>query len=215
MGVHLQSGATKAIKFTEKAKISNLQQYMKQMKVLGGLDHPNISKIYEVFESDTHYFFVTEYLSGGDLMDGFYEYQYPAYGEQEAATIIRQLLSALAYMHKRGIIHRNIRPANLLFTEKGKFEIKVIDFDCAGTDPREAYDIYSEGQGRTPNYCAPEIFKKEYTEKVDIWSVGVILHFLVTSHLPFDADEDSQVIENIMQGRKVKTGVWDILSPEL
>jgi len=83
-------------------------------------------------------------------------------------------------MHKRGIVHRNVRPSNLLFVEKGRLDIKLIDFDNAGTDPKEPYDIYAEGRGRSPNYAAPEIFRKEYTEKVDLWSVGVILFFLTT-----------------------------------
>jgi len=91
----------------------------------------------------------------------------------------------LQYLHKKGIIHRNIRSGNILFSERGKTNVKIIDFDVAGTKTMEASTIFG-GSVHGPFYCAPEVFTNEYSEKIDVWSVGIILYFMLVGSLPFD-----------------------------
>jgi len=102
-----------------------------------------------------------------------------------------------------------------LFTERGKADIKLIDFDVAGTKTMEAANIYGGGL-HGPFYCAPEIFKNEYSDKVDLWSVGVVLYFMLVGSLPFDGATNEEVIQNIKRGQIVYQNemIWKSLSTE-
>lgn len=105
------------------------------------------------------------------------------------------------YLHKRGIVHRNIRTGNILFSELGKLNLKLIDFDVAGTKTIETVMIYGgKGGLHGPYYCAPEIFNNEASDRSDIWSAGVVLYFLLYGCLPFDGAFDD-AIDRIKRGR--------------
>ncbi len=117
------------------------------------------------------------------------------YTEAIAATIIKQVLQALVYLHSRGIPHRNIRTGNILFSEDKKLNIKLVDFDIAGTKVMEATKMYDAAGGHGPYYCAPEIFKNETNEKCDVWSVGVTLYFILYGRLPFDSWDFKEAIK--------------------
>jgi serine/threonine protein kinase len=157
-----------------------------------------------LFEDDYSYYFVSEYLGGGDLWDAVHGLfgGFGGYTEETSANVIKQLLQAVNYLHKKGIVHRNIRSGNILFTERGKADIKLIDFDVAGTKTMEAASIYGGGL-HGPFYCAPEIFKNEYSEKVDLWSIGVVLYFMLVGSLPFDGATNEEVIQNIKRGQMI------------
>ena len=114
--------------------------------------------------------------------------------------MIKQLLQAASYLHKQGIVHRNIRSGNILFAERGKMNIKLIDFDVAGTKTLEALSV-SGGGLHGPFYSAPEVFKNDHNEKVDIWSIGVVLYFMLVGSLPFLGDSNEQVIQSIKKGK--------------
>lgn len=187
LAVHKVTGIERAIKEVPKASIPDIHDYIKKLSMIGSLDHPNICKYLELFEDEYSYYFVSEFLTGGDLWDAVYGLfgGFGGYSEETTAAIIKQILQALQYLHKKGIIHRNIRSGNVLFAERGKINVKIIDFDVAGTKTVEASTIFGGGV-HGPFYCAPEVFKNEYSEKVDIWSVGVILYFMLVGSLPFD-----------------------------
>jgi serine/threonine protein kinase len=87
----------------------------------------------------------------------------------------------------------------VLFSERGKTDVRLIDFDVAGTKTLEASTIYGGGV-LGPYYCAPEVFRNESSEKVDLWSIGIILYFLLMGSLPFDGDSHEEVIQAIMRG---------------
>jgi len=80
-------------------------------------------------------------------------------------------------------VHRNLRTGNILMAERGSLDLKVIDFDFAGIKP--AGRNFSEAEDGNPVYEAPEVINNNYNEKCDIWSLGVILYFLVSGNLPF------------------------------
>jgi calcium-dependent protein kinase len=201
LAVHKVTGIERAIKEVPKASITDLHEYIKKLSLIGGLDHPNICRYLELFEDEYNYYFVSEFLTGGDLWDAVYGLfgGFGGYSEETTAAIIKQILQALQYLHKRGVIHRNIRSGNILFTERGKINVKIIDFDIAGTKTLEATSVYGGGV-HGPFYCAPEIFKNEYTDKLDIWSTGVVLYFMLVGALPFDGTSNEEVIANIKKG---------------
>ncbi|CDW76891.1 protein kinase domain containing protein [Stylonychia lemnae] len=215
LGVHQKSGIERAIKVVDKSNIDNLDEYKRKIELVKNLDHPNIAKYLEYFEDDTSFYFVSEYLQGGDLWDAVMNFG-GHYTEEVAATVIKQILQSLVYLHKRGIVHRNIRTGNILFTETGKLHLKVIDFDVAGTKTLEASNVYGgKGGIHGPYYCAPEIFKNEYLDKSDVWSVGIVLYFLLFGDLPFQGATFEDAIRNIQRGLLDIDGPKNIIGQKL
>lgn len=122
-------------------------------------------------------------VKGGELFDELVRRK--TFHEQQAAMIMKSLLSAIAYCHERNVIHRDLKPENILIDNPlvKNFEIKVIDFGAAVfLDPGKLY----EDRFGTVYYVAPEIVKgKGYNNKCDIWSMGVILFALLCGEVPF------------------------------
>ena len=204
LGLHKVTGLERAIKEVSKAGIADLGDFLKKVKIVASLDHPNICKYLELFEDEYSYYFVSEYLTGGDLWDAVHGLfgGFGGYTEETTANVIKQLLQAAGYLHKKGIVHRNIRSGNILFTERGKIDIKLIDFDVAGTKTMEA--LSENGGGlHGPFYSAPEVFKNDHNEKVDIWSIGVVLYFMLVGSLPFDGPSNEAVVAAIKKGTLV------------
>ena len=124
--------------------------------------------------------------------------------EKDAAYILWQMLSALIYLHNQGVVHRNIRPSNILVKEDGKWDIKLIDFDFAKVLPSgENFYLKQSGVDQAPPYYdAPEIFRGAYDEKCDLWSAGCILYILLSGQPPFQSKSGSleDIIEQIQVG---------------
>lgn len=97
-----------------------------EIDILKNLDHPNIVRLYEVFEDKTSIYLVTELCTGGELFDVILERQ--TFDEKSAASIIKQVLSAVAYCHSKNVAHRDLKPENILLDTKKNDHIKVIDF---------------------------------------------------------------------------------------
>jgi calcium-dependent protein kinase len=99
-------------------------------------------------------------------------------------------------LHKNHLVHRDIKPENIVFCNKTELKIKLIDFGTAQKFRPNQFMIQPYG---TPYYMAPEVIKACYTEKCDIWSIGVILHILLTNESPFEADTDTGVLKRILE----------------
>jgi calcium/calmodulin-dependent protein kinase I len=141
---------------------------------LSQLDHPNVVKIYEIFDEDDCIYLVLELLAGGELFDRIVEKEH--YSEKEAADTIRPVVDAIRYCHSLGIIHRDLKPENLLYlTSEENSIIKVTDFGLARFVENE---LATTACG-TPNYVAPEIINGQgYNKEVDYWSIGVIIYIM-------------------------------------
>jgi len=149
-----------------------------------GFQHDNILQVFDIAEDDHFVFFFTHYIEE-DLFSVIYKR--PAFTEDDARNIVRQILNGVAYLHRRGICHRNLKPENLLCIEDGDHLLVVVTgFELAKcfrnkTDPLKSI----LGSGR---YMAPEVFQSRgyaYTEKCDIWSVGIIAYVILTKAFPF------------------------------
>ena len=138
------------------------------------LDHPNVLKIFEIFDEDDCIYLVLELLAGGELFDRIVEKE--SYSEKEAAETIRPLVDALRYCHQLGIIHRDLKPENILYqTEEDTSIIKITDFGLA----RFVQNELATTACGTPNYVAPEIIEGHgYGKEVDVWSIGVIIYIM-------------------------------------
>jgi calcium-dependent protein kinase len=105
------------------------------------------------------------------------------------------MLRALIYLHSKGIVHRDLKPENMLY-EKGGNILKVIDFGIA---IEKKPGVKLNQRVGTPYYVAPEVLLKNYDEKCDVWSTGVILYMILYNHPPFIGDNEIDVMENILR----------------
>lgn len=143
------------------------------------MNHDNVIKLFEVHESDTHIYLILELLRGGELFERIIKKG--IYTEKDAAIMMKKLLSALEYMHSKGIMHRDIKPENLILKDQeNNYEVKIADFGLATFVNQSDFLFKRCG---TPGYVAPEILADEkYDQKVDVFSTGVILYILYSFH---------------------------------
>jgi calcium-dependent protein kinase len=203
--VHKVTNVPRAVKIIRKTKATKASSELlrREIEILKALDHPNILKIYEFYDSPKRVFLVTELLAGGEL---FFEIiKQGVFSESKAAEIMRQILSALSYMHERNIAHRDLKPENILCEEKDStLHIKLIDFGAAvqlDSLPRK-HEIIG-----TSFYIAPEAIKGKYSLKNDLWSVGVILYIMLCGSPPFKGSNEKEVLS------RVATGVYEMSQP--
>jgi len=225
VGKELGRGASSVVKLVSRLNDPNEKYAMKQMKkdvdkeiirteisILLRLRHPNIIRLREIFEDDTHLFLILEYVTGGELFDRIVEKGH--YSERDAAQCVHQILSAVAYLHDNGVVHRDIKPENILYeNEDDNSRLKIADF---GLSKSLKYRNTMDTVCGTPLYVAPEVLLgKEYDCKVDLWAVGVITYILLCGCEPFyDAHGNEQAtLAKIMKcDYKFYSPAWDDIS---
>lgn len=198
--VHRETGAKRAVKIFRKDLLTSETQKARlerEITILKSLDHPNIVRVYEFFEDSKRFLIVMEYCSGGELFERIANCQ--SFTESQAAHIMYQLISALAYLHKNKIIHRDLKLENILLEDKSDpLNIKLIDFSsaCYYTNNKQIQGIIG-----SIYYIAPEVLTGPYNQKCDMWSCGIIMYILLCGHPPFDSDSDAEIIELIKRGK--------------
>ena len=187
------------------------ESIMNEIQILREIDHPNILNIVEFFQNEKNIFLVMEQLDGGELFDRIIEQKKMT--EKQAQDIIKQILSAVAYLHSRKIIHRDLKPENLMFeSKKPDCPIKIIDF---GTSRKFKPAQKLKAKMGTAYYIAPEVLNKNYDEKCDVWSCGVILYVLLCGYPPFNGKNDEIIFRKIKEGKFVfQKEDWQGVSPE-
>jgi len=159
----------------------NLIALQREIVNMQKLDHPNIVKFLEFFDDTENIYIIMEHISGGELFDKIVERG--SYNEVDAANIVSQILSAVAYMHSNGVAHRDLKPENLLLCDEEGTIIKVTDFGMSKNF--KGGNILQTTVG-TRDYVAPEILMcKPYGNACDIWSVGVILYIMLVGFPPW------------------------------
>ena len=207
----------RACKFLPKSNIkeSDLQKFRREIKILIKTDHPNIIKLYEVFETNKYLYLIMGRCYGGELFDKIINNigSGKMYSEKIAANLLLQIMSAIDYCHKNGICHRDLKPENILFLNEGNEEnnpIKVIDFGLSQILDK---DKLTSPVG-TPYYVAPEILSGEYNQKCDIWSAGVILCILLTGEPPFNGPNNAIIYHKIKNFEYCFSEKWKYISNE-
>ena len=210
------TGVSYACKQLQKTKLSDYEGLMREVNLMIKLDHPNIIKLYEVYENEKYIYLIMELCTGGELFDRIVEKtdQGVQFSEEEAASLFKQMMSAINYCHKNGIVHRDLKPENLLFlTKDDKSPIKVIDF---GMSKRfDSKNFMSEKVG-TAYYISPEVLQGKYDEKCDIWSAGVILYIIICGYPCFNGEDDDEIFAAIRKGKIVfPSPEWDDVSNDV
>lgn len=152
-----------------------------------------------------------EYCSGGNLME--YVLKRSFLKEEEIAKIMTKAFSAVKYLHEKGIVHRDIKADNFLFSSKSSdAELKLIDFGLSRSiKPGEKLTT----QAGTPLFIAPEVIEGKYDEKCDYWGLGVMLYFFLTKHFPYDGDTVPEIAKNILKSKASFEGKqWEGVSAD-
>ncbi|XP_051132844.1 serine/threonine-protein kinase PEPKR2-like [Andrographis paniculata] len=168
--------------------------------------HPGVVTLKAVYEDAESFHLVMELCSGGRLLDQMA--REGPYLEQRAANIIKELMLAVRYCHEMGVVHRDIKPENILLTASG--QMKLADFGLA---VRILDGQSLSGVVGSPAYVAPEVLVGNYSEKVDIWSAGVLLHALLVGVLPFRGNSLETMFEAIKEEKlDFSSGIWESVS---
>ena len=193
-----KNGTKYAIKTVWKADIEQNECFKKEIDISLELNHETIVKCIDIYEDNSSIHLVLEEITGGDLFDHIIHSEGRKLIETEAMDLLSQILEGLHYLHDEiGIVHRDIKPENfLLYNDGHKNKIKLIDFGFA-TYCKNG-ETMNEQLG-TPQYAAPEIFEqKPYTNKVDMWSLGVVLYNMVKGTQPFSNRDIENVKEQVL-----------------
>lgn len=216
---HKTSGETRACKQLAIKQIQNYEKFMLEINILSKMDHPNIIKLYEVYEDKRYVYLVMEECTGGELFDKIIDklQNDTIFTEREAAKIFKQLISAIAYCHKESICHRDLKPENLLLVNKNDDSpVKIIDFGLSNIfKDKSGSDIKMTTKVGTAYYVSPEVLSGNYDEKCDIWSSGVILYILLCGDPPFNGPNDNEIYRKIKQKKFAYTNpIWKNISDQ-
>jgi calcium-dependent protein kinase len=193
---HKATGLQYAVKCLDLGLVGTkdgLMQLREEIFIMCQLDHPNIVRLEEVYENDREIYLVQELCHGGELFDRLDEQPDYHYTEAECARLIKQMLCAVRYLHSKGIIHRDLKLENFLFSSKSKdSELKMIDF---GLSKHFRFgEVHHEAVG-TPYTVAPEVILGSYDERCDIWAIGVITFLLLSGEPPFGGCDGMKLLE--------------------
>lgn len=176
------------------------------------LRHPNIIKVFEAGTADGVHYMAMEYVSGGTLAQLLKQKGRPLVVE-EAVPILHRVAAALDYAHSRNILHRDVKPSNVLISESG--QILLSDFGVARQIASDATVVTTVGFSvGTPSYMSPEQAQGDYdlTPRSDIYSLGVVAYAMLTSALPFDAESQLVLLRKIIDDPPISP---DVHNPQL
>ncbi|KAI0923775.1 hypothetical protein AcV5_009234 [Taiwanofungus camphoratus] len=208
---HTKTGQYAAVKIVSKNNLLNsrmslrslgdeaeriLHSIEREIVIMKLIDHPNIMRLYDVWETSTELYLILEYVEGGELFD--YLCNKGKLSSSEALGYFQQIITAVHYCHRFNIAHRDLKPENLLL-DRSK-NIKVADFGMAAWQGKS--NMLQTACG-SPHYAAPEVIMgRAYNgSSSDIWSCGVILYALLAGRLPFDDEDLPTLLEKVKIGK--------------
>ena len=202
-----------AVKVIKKnvTEVRSLTLIQRELDILRVVNHTNVVRLHDLFDSNEKLYFVLEYMSGGPLYDVLGSEEW--FTEERAAYVVRDILNGLSYLHSQKIVHRDVKPENILTTSKSwPFTSKLADFGLSN---------FLGGEGLaskvgTPYFCAREVVTNEkYGSKADLWSLGVVTYEMLSGKKPFNGENTRSVLLAIIEGRyDFPRAEWDHISPE-
>jgi serine/threonine protein kinase len=197
---------------------SFLQEMRAMLYIRSKGGHPNLCSLHEHFDAKDAWIVILDYIGGGELFDHLINNG--AYSELDASRLVREVASALNFLHGIGVVHADLKPENILLTtpRRGDAVVKLADFGCAliqqTMDNDQAAELDKPTFGApTPAYCPPESILKTHPiqPSADMWGLGVILFIMLTGAHPYDleGDAEDEVIEERIMDLKYKLPLQD------
>ena len=177
----------------EETRAEFVTRFLREARVAGTLSHPNIVSIYDMGEGEAGPYIVMEFVDG-ETLDGIIERSNPA-DRQAVIPIFLQICSGLSFAHQHGVVHRDVKPANIMLTRDGL--VKLVDFGIArmaSTNLTQTGTLLG-----TPSYMSPEQIRGEKVDqRADIFSLGIVLYEVLTGRLPFEGENPTTMIFRIV-----------------
>ncbi len=209
-------GRRVALKFLAASRLSSsdaLMRLRREARAVSTLSHPNVATLYAFEEHENAIFLVLEYLPGGTLRDALKRYPGGRVPLDLAVSWIGQMASGLGHAHRKGVIHRDIKPGNAIFDEEGR--LKITDFGLAKLD--EGSEITATGMTiGTAAYMAPEqaIGCGDAGPPADLFSLGVVCYEMLSGCLPFDANTQLGILHKVIHEEPLPLRSRDPAIPE-
>jgi serine/threonine protein kinase len=200
-----------AMKILKKAVIAargEIEHTRTERSVLAKLDHPFLAKLHWSFQTEECLYFVMDFINGGEL---FHHLSIEKrFSEERARFYVAEIVSGMEYLHKAGVIYRDLKPENLLLNGQGHIVMTDFGLSKEGLHAKDARTATFCG---TPEYLAPEIIKGDnYTKAIDWWSVGTLLYEMLTGLPPFYTEDEENMYHKIMTADLV---IPPFFSPEV
>lgn len=191
---------TAAIKILHQKEMGD--RFRNEAYIQSSVSHPNIARLYEYLVTGETACIIMEFVDGDPL--DVYLHRKGSLSNEETENIIKQIASALAYLHSKDILHRDIKPQNFKVQSNGT--VTMLDFGIAKNKytPKLTQQGFMVG---TTEYMAPEQFRQQVEKKSDVWSLGVLAYELLTGHMPFHADNAVAIRYKIEKGEYTKPRV--------
>ena len=199
LAIHKKTQEKVAVKTIKKSKLKTPEAkelVFMEIGILKLCHHPNVIRLLDHLENEDYIFIVTEYVKG-DTLENYFKNKKFEFTESEAAFIMIQIANSVKYLHKYGIVHRDLKPDNIMVTlQNNMVLIKIMDFGLSKIISSQEKMV--DGYG-TITYVAPEVLlRTPYNKEVDIWSMGVILFYMLTGQLPFKGNNYDSIADQII-----------------
>src|SRR5262245_29983336 len=171
------------------------RRFIREAKAASSLDHPNICTIYEIGETEDGALFIAmAFYQGETLRERLGRGSLPL---AEAADVATQIATGLARAHERGIVHRDVKPANVMLTADG--QVKLLDFGVAKLADQSRLTRAGSAMGTTAYMSPEQFFGEPAGPAADVWSLGVVLYEMAAGRLPFEGPSEKEMVQAILE----------------
>lgn len=209
-----QKGLMRAVKKCFKVRERDEKALHREVNIMKLMDHPNVIRLFEVFEDRRCMYFVLELCVGGELLKHIVQTE--SVTEKDSCSIVKQILRGVSFMHEKHVAHRDLKPENFLLEDSNmslqRSTLKIIDFGCAA---QVLPGTCLNTRAGTPFYMAPEMLlgDNRHDLSCDNWSIGVVAFFLLSGELPFHANDQESVFELVRKAAYSLSGkIWQYRS---
>lgn len=188
-----------------------LEAFIKEAELLREADHPNIIKVLDIYKDSVNAYIITEHCKGGELLERIKEEG--SLSENRVANYIKQIVSAVAYLHSKKIIHRDLKLENVIFLSNDQNScLKIVEFGSCKHFEKNLRVLERVGN---PYFMSPEVIIGNFDNKCDVWSIGVMIYVLLSGSQPFVGTTENEIMQSVLSSELLFEGKkWRKISNE-